>query len=264
MENLAKKIITKILNKNTILEEEEVRNKEYKQLIEETENLYKELLLNDYPSHSGKRINLMSKLMGTQVSESIYIIYYLNKILKLEGDVCEFGVAQGCTSALMANEIKKTNKKIYLFDSFEGLPQPSKEDQLKDDIFNLGSIDAYKGTMNCKVNMVIERLESISFPHNRIKIIPGFIEKTIKTKNLPKKVCFAYIDFDFYEPTLIALDFLNKNLIKKGFIIVDDYDFFSTGVKKAVEKFLVKHKDRYKVFLPVKAAGHFCIIEKLF
>ena len=83
----------------------------------------------------------------------------------MDGDVCEFCVAQGETSALIANEISGCLEKIlHLFDSFEGLPKPSDKDKLKDDIFALGNIDKYAGTMKCPEAMVLSRLAAISFP----------------------------------------------------------------------------------------------------
>jgi hypothetical protein len=70
------------------------------------------------------------------------------------------------------------------------------------------------------------------------------------------------LDFDFYEPTLIALESINLRLVKNGFMIVDDYDYFSTGIKIAVEEFLIKNKGKYEFILPHESAGHFCILKK--
>ncbi len=234
----------------------------YQQVIRETENLYRELLFKDFPSSDEKRTALLSNLLGTNISEAIYILYYLSKSLDISGDICEFGVAQGATSALMANEVRTTDKNIWLFDSFEGLPRPTEKDVLKDDIFNLGSMEAYAGTMSFKADMVKRRLRDIDFPFSKVRIVPGFIEETIKHPNLPEKVAFAYVDFDFYEPILIALQFLDNVLQQGGFIVVDDYDFFSTGAKTGVEEFLSTRGDAYAMSLPIKSAGHFCILEK--
>jgi O-methyltransferase len=66
------------------------------------------------------------------------LIEYLHQSLPVEGDVCEFGVAQGAISAVLAHEIKNTNKNIWLFDSFEGLPEPSEKDILINDLFHFG------------------------------------------------------------------------------------------------------------------------------
>lgn len=231
-------------------------------LIEEVQNLFSELVFSDLPPCE-YRSQLMAELLGTGISEAIYIIEFLNKSLKLEGDVCEFGVAQGTTSALLANEIRATEKTLWLFDSFKGLPKPTEKDVLINDIFNLKSIESYEGEMSCPIEMVESRLKAISFPSSRVKIVPGFIEETIKSPDLPNTVCFAYVDFDFYLPILTTLRFLNSHLSKDGMIVVDDYDFFSSGAKTAVEEFMHEYQGDYEIIKPHKFAGHFCILHKI-
>jgi hypothetical protein len=231
-------------------------------LIEEVQNLFSELVFPALPPCQ-HRSQLMAELIGTGISEAIYILQFLNKSLKLEGDVCEFGVAQGTTSALLANEIRATEKNLWLFDSFKGLPKPTEKDLLINDIFNLKSMESYEGTMSCPVEMVESRLKAISFPSSRTKIVPGFIEETINSPDLPKKVCFAYVDFDFYQPILTALRFLNCHLSVDGVVIVDDYDFFSSGAKTAVDEFLEEYPGNYEIIKPYKFAGHFCVLRKI-
>jgi hypothetical protein len=239
-----------------------IRSSRELDLVGQIEQLYRETVFKDFPEYDPERIRIMSRLLGTGVGEAAYICYYLRRSLKVEGDVCEFGVAQGRTSALLGWEAIKTDKKIWLFDSFKGLPKPSEKDKLKDDIFHLGAIEKYEGKMCCGIGMVKRELKGISFPEDRTMIVPGFIEETIKLSYLPTKVCFAYIDFDFYDPIAVALGFLDKTLQKGGFVIVDDYDFFSTGVKIAVDEFLLSHAGRYVFSLPLGGAGKFCIVER--
>lgn len=152
--------------------EQKIDIQKYVNLIKEMEGMFSELVFPELPP-CGHRAELAAKLLGTSVIEAMYILEFLNKSLKLEGDVCEFGVAQGATSVLLANEIRTTPKNLWLFDSFKGLPKPSEKDLLIDDIFNLGSMDKYEGTMCCEVEEVITRLKEISFPFSRVKIIPG-------------------------------------------------------------------------------------------
>ena len=209
------------------------------------------------------RSELLAKLLGTQLAEAVYLINYLHQSLKLPGDVCEFGVAQGATSALLANEIRHTDKLLWLFDSFAGLPKPTEKDTLIHDIFSLGTIEKYQGTMAYGVDEVLERLRSISYPLSRVKIVPGFIENTVSLGDLPDRVCFAYVDFDFYEPILIALNYLNKHLSKGGCILVDDYGFFSSGAEAAVDEFVGAHPSEYEFILPEKSAGYFVILAKV-
>ncbi len=191
------------------------------------------------------RPKLLSRLMGTPPSEAYAIIESLEKTKNLSGDICEFGVAQGATTSIIANEISQSSEKVlHLFDSFEGLPKPTEKDELKDDIFSLGSMEAYEGTMSCPEDMVKTRLKAIQFPDDRCVIHKGFIETSIQgNENLPQQVSFAYIDFDFYEPIKIALEFLHQISPVGAIFVVDDYDFFSTGVKTAVEEFLEERKN---------------------
>jgi O-methyltransferase len=217
-------------------------------------------LLNPLPENT-KRKYFLSRLYGTQIGEAMHILHYLHVAMKQKGEVCEFGCANGATSALLANEIKDTRKDLWLYDSFQGLSKPTKEDELKDDIFGLKFMDKYEGTMSYAITEVASRLKEVKIPKRRVTIIPGFINGSIE--KLPKKICFAYIDFDLYAPIIATLMSINGRIPRGGFIIVDDYGFFSTGVKTAVQEFLKANRAQYKLHLPKKFAGHFCILEKI-
>ncbi len=220
-------------------------------------------LVSKIPKKDYQKIYLLKNLYGTSISEGLYIISYLHKSINLKGDICEFGVAMGATSTLLANEIKKYKKKLWLFDSFKGLSKPTEKDILIDDMFKLGSMKKYEGTMSYPEMNVLERLKKIGFPRNRTRIIKGYIEDTISQKKLPNKICFAYVDFDLYSPTIVALKFLHTRLSKGGYIIIDDYNFFSKGVQTAVKEFKHNYRNNYKLIFPHKFAGKFCIIQKV-
>ncbi len=234
-------------------------------------HLLKELVFNNLNIKSQKHnldyeklFNLLIELKGTSLVEGLNITNSLVKVLDLEGDVCEFGVAQGKTSKLIGYIINKTEKKFFLFDSFEGLPKPTKEDELKDDIFNLKNINNYEGKMSHGEEKVLNEMKMISFPKEKLIINKGFFfKKNITNFNIPKNVSFAYLDFDFYQPTLDALIMLEKIIVKKGIIIVDDYDFFSTGVKTAVDSWIDKNKDIFTMQKIDTSLSKFVVIEKI-
>jgi hypothetical protein len=223
------------------------------------EALCRATLFPDLPVREGRDV-LLSQLIGTPLIEGLFLLNELCSALHLEGDVCEFGVAQGATSALIANEIRHTNKRLWLFDSFEGLPRPTEKDRLIDDIFNLGSMDRYEGQMAEKQSGVIGRLNKIRFPFERVQIVPGFIEHTSKSAGLPERVCFGYVDFDFYEPILIALRVLASRMPTGGRIMVDDYGFFSEGAEAAVEEFLGEIQGAFTKRLPPEGCGHYAML----
>ncbi|MCX6666303.1 MAG: hypothetical protein NT038_09680 [Euryarchaeota archaeon] len=229
----------------------------YEQRLNESGNL---IVANE------NRLKLLPRLQGTPPSEAYFIVDALAKCKDARGDVCEFGVAQGETSALISNEIQSSNNALHLFDSFEGLPKPIEKDQLKDDMFSLGSMEAYTGTMSCPEELVRTRLRAISFPPQRFVIHKGFIDKVFRAdSSLPKEVSFAYVDFDLYEPIKLTLDFLHQTTSTGAIIIADDYAFFSTGVKTAVDESLEEKNSNamiYECLVPNTRYGCFAILTK--
>lgn len=211
---------------------------------------------------SEQRNALLANLMGTSVSEALYILHELRKRLRLAGAVAEFGVAQGATSALIANELRETDKELWLFDSFQGLPAPTAEDVLVDDIFGLGSMEAYEGTMASPQDEVLERLRAIDMPLERVRVVPGFVEETIGWPGLPERFCFAYVDLDLYRPIKTVLEVIAARLVKGGALIVDDYGHFSAGAQRAVDEFLAEHEGSFERRLPRPWAGKFVILER--
>jgi len=164
---------------------------------------------------------------------------------------------------LIANEIKKSTKTLHLFDSFRGLPKPGPKDHLKNDIFHLGNIGAYTGKMSSPRRRIVHELSRIKFPKSRRVVHCGEIESLIaRSKLLPRKVSFAYVDFDFYSPTRVTLEFLDTVTTVGSIVVVDDYDYFSTGVKSAVDEFLKKHRD-YEILVANKGFGCFAVLKKI-
>lgn len=227
----------------------------------ELEAMFRQFVFPELAS-TARRAELAARLEGTQTAEALYIVEYLHRSLRVPGDVCEFGVAQGTTSALLANELRSADRNLWLFDSFEGLSKPSAKDVLIHDIFSLGSMDRYEGTMSFDRTHVARRLRDVEFPIERVKVVPGFIEESMKRADLPGVVCFAYVDFDLYEPIRSALAFLDGVVPPGGHVVVDDYGWFSAGARSAVDEFVAAHRDRYELVLPLPLAGHFAILAR--
>jgi len=234
----------------------------YSDACAEIEATHRQFVFQDLPELPG-RVPLLVKLQGTGLTEALWLLGFLHRSLDVDGDICEFGVAQGATSALLANEIRTTSRRLWLFDSFEGLPRPGKQDVLLDDIYGLGKIEKYAGRMVEDQAQVVGRLRQIGFPVARARIVPGFIEDVIGQPGLPDQVCFAYIDFDFYAPIRTALEFLDTRVPEGGCVMVDDYGHFSAGSQTAVDEFVALRADRWKLTLPPAFAGRFALLERV-
>ena len=182
-------------------------------------------------SPEGKRSKLLASLTATSIVEALFILKYLYTAMEVEGDICEFGVAAGATSALLANEIRSTSRHIWLFDSFAGLPEPTESDQIVNTRDWIGAM--------CFPRFVVEkRLREIGFPQDRVHIVAGFFPQSAK-RNAPDRVCFAYVDFDLHGPIRDALEFVDQRMPKGGTIVVDDYvHSIFLGARKAVDDFV--------------------------
>ncbi|WP_158292457.1 TylF/MycF/NovP-related O-methyltransferase [Paracraurococcus ruber] len=235
----------------------------HKQDVVEIEELYRRFVFPDLP-RDPKRAEILHNLHGTTVGEGVHIVHYLHRSLAVPGDVCEFGCNEGATSRLLAHEIlPEAARRLWLFDSFEGLPAPTEKDRLIDDIAGYGSMDAYQGDMRAHEDQVRDKLALVPFPAERTRIVKGWIDQTLATPDVPAQVAFAYVDFDFYEPIRLALEFLDRTMPPGGHVVVDDYGFFSEGAQLAVDEFVAARGGRWVRHMPEPAAGKFCTLERL-
>jgi hypothetical protein len=121
--------------------------------------------------------------------------------------------------------------------------------------------------MACPEHMVRSRLKAISFPTERYFIHKGYFNEQTARENprMPTKICFAYVDFDFYEPIKAALHFLHGVTQPGAMVIIDDYGFFSTGAETAVQEFLQEENSKritYDCMIPDTRFGHFAVLTR--
>lgn len=171
--------------------------------------------------------------------------------LSIPGEVVEFGCYSGTTSLYLQRLILgiSPNRKLYLYDSFNGLPNKSNEDQSP-------SGEQYKeGELTASKQQLIH-----NFKKNGL-LIPKIYSRWFKdllANEIPTKICFAFIDADFYNSTLEALDLVWPNLNPAGILIIDDANRLDLpGVDKAITKFKANHN------CSVQITNNLAIIKKL-
>lgn len=228
---------------------------EYLQLLARTRGVR----LPDNP----KRTELLTQLVGTGTGEGSHLIVSLAGVMGLPGDVCECGVGSGATSALLANELRGSGKVLWLYDTFSGLPAPTAEDELIDDIDQLGSMSAYVGHMSHPEAEMRARMKKLDVPPTAFRVMQGLFDSTITADRLPEQICFAYVDFDFYAPIKAALEKLSPRLTPGGIVVIDDYGFFSKGAQTAVDEFLTSNPGLFEIEVPDYCADHFAILRRV-
>lgn len=146
------------------------------------------------------------------------------------GHILEFGTYKGYTARLFAEMIREFGfeSRLFLFDSFEGLPAISSEvDQNSYEVaYNKVW---FKGQMALPDGIEIQIRKQLGkiIPSDRIEINKGYFSETVP-KFLPRsgKAAILHIDADLYESALHVLSQIFENdLIQDGTVILfDDYN----------------------------------------
>lgn len=182
-----------------------------------------------------------SKTSLKQVSdkETSILLELLKNTENAAGDVVELGCYRGDTSLLLQRFLEKTpgfqEKHLWLYDSFEGLPEKTKEDSsVAGDNFKAGELLVTK-------REVIERFKKAGLKVPRIR--KNFFENLNKDQDLPTKISFAFLDGDLYQSIKTSLSLIWDKLSEDAIVVVHDYNNPKLpGVSKALEKWAQNHQ----------------------
>lgn len=190
----------------------------------------------------------------TMVSENVLnnVQYCIEQcaLNNVEGDFVETGVWKGGCVILAYNTYKKLNqnKKVYCFDSFEGLPAPNPEMYPVD----AGDIHHTLRELSVSLEEVKKNFEIFSPLDENVIFVKGWFKDTIPYNNI-EKISVLRLDGDMYESTILALDYLYPKLSVGGFCIIDDY--IHIGARTAVDDYRAKYDITDPVLLADPAPG---------
>lgn len=184
--------------------------------------------------------------------ERMYALYKgVEYVVKnnIPGDFVECGVWKGGSSMLIALTLMKfgvNDRKIWMYDTFEGMSEPGEED--KDpiggnahDIWLKLKNEDKSGWCVSSLEEVKNNLLSTNYPNSLLHYIVGMVENTIQV-NLPSEnVSLLRLDTDWYMSTKHEMDYLFPRLVKNGILIIDDYGHWE-GAKKAIDEYVNHHK----------------------
>ena len=199
-----------------------------------------------------KLLEMSSKYSMTNLLKRWSLINSIKHIKneKIEGDFVECGVWKGGNLIIYdyLNEKYQLGKKIYAYDTYAGMSEPSVYDKNFLDIDAKNEWNKSKKTEN--INLSFNCYSSIQEVKNNVennsqnknslknfKFIEGKVEETLKIKdNLPSKISILRLDTDWYESTKAELEILFPRLSKNGILIIDDYGHWK-GARKAVDEY---------------------------
>lgn len=168
----------------------------------------------------------------------------------IPGDLVECGVWEGRHPLMMALtllELGRTDRDIYLYDTFTGMTEPgdfdakvsgrlTSEESLV--YFNESAREGYNDWCYCPLEKVKENVLSSGYPEDRIHFVEGDVLKTIPN-DYHDNIAILRLDTDWYELTRHELIHMYDLITPKGLLILDDYGSWE-GCRKAVHEFFEK------------------------
>ena len=191
--------------------------------------------------------------------ETEILLQELTKTLthNIPGDVVEFGCYKADTSVLYQkllesmghggsilseNQANQTSQKIlWLYDSFEGLPAKTRED-------NSAAGDAFQaGELLVTKREVIEKFKKMGLKLPKIK--KAFFDDLDIIYDIPEKISYAFLDGDLYQSIKTSLHLVTDKMSQGGIIIVHDYNNPELpGSARAVDEWLKSNQAKITSF----------------
>jgi O-methyltransferase len=167
------------------------------------------------------------------------------------GDIVECGVWRGGSSMLAAETLVAhgvTDRDLWLFDTFEGMSDPTEHDI---DALRGVRIDSeweqHRGQANSEVFAyaslpeVQANMARTPYPAERVHFVQGKVEDTLPAQ-APEKIALLRLDTDWYASTRHELEQLWHRLEPNGVLIIDDYGHWA-GARRAVDEFFEGRAD---------------------
>lgn len=151
----------------------------------------------------------------------------------VSGDVVECGVAHGGSAALLGLTIKETEqrRRLWLFDTFSGIPAPTSEDPDYDIAAKYtGDFAPHEDVRATLTNMGVSDFTTIQ----------GLFEETVSRSEV-ESIAVLHIDGDWYSSVKACLEGFYDRVTPGGLIQFDDYGYWA-GARKAVDEFFAARK----------------------
>ena len=162
----------------------------------------------------------------------------------IPGDLVECGVWRGGMAIAMAMVLDdlKSDKKIYLYDTYEGMTKPSIYDVdykggNAENKFNRLNKDSHNEWCYASLDDVKNQFKKIGLEKHAIYIKGDVMETLTDKKNIPEKISLLRLNTDWYESTKKEMEVLFPVLEKDGVFLIDTYAHWK-GARKAIDEYL--------------------------
>ncbi len=150
---------------------------------------------------------------------------------RVPGDIAECGVWGGGSAYLL---LEATDKRVHLYDSFEGLPEPQDCDYPT----NGSTFAACAGTFGIPSGKLAEQVGNyLSDYSDRFTMYKGWFKDTLQTSP-DLQYAMVHLDVDFYQSYKECLEYFVPRIVPGGILVCDEYSFqHLPGAKKAIDEY---------------------------
>jgi len=231
----------------------------------------KKLKLISSAGHNSEIDEKFHQLNLINIANVIYWKEMFDMVKDVKGDIVECGVGRGRSLLIISaiNYFLDKNeggcRKIFAYDSFQGFPEPAKEDQSERNSKkgDWASSPSGKYEYSIEFTELVLKEAGLGIVNNKPVLTKGFFYDSLKL-HPDRPIAILHVDSDLYQSYLDTLDMLYEKVVKGGIIIFDDFFVEGPGNKKfpgsrlAVEEFL---GDEFKNIQPT-IGGTYCYIKK--
>lgn len=185
------------------------------------------------------------EMMIRFLDEFFWKCFFMMRMNRIEGDYLEFGSGSNVRSFRLAykyNKLEYPKPRLFAFDSFEGLPEPTGVD---------AHVQWRKGAMAVSLEEFHQVMRGMKATEDEYHVVPGFFEETLDAVEPSaygiEKAAMVFVDCDLYASAVSVLDFVKDILVDGSVLAFDDWFCFNgspqKGEQRAFREFLETNED---------------------
>ena len=181
--------------------------------------------------------------------ERLYVLYRAVEYIvrhRIPGAFVECGVWRGGSLMMIALALLRfdaTDRMLFGFDTFEGMPPPDTVDVRHCDGVPAAAVLAESPRDESNVFWAISPMETVirnmlatGYQSQHVTLVKGKVEDTLQA-NAPDGIALLRLDTDWYGSTKHELVHCYPRLAPGGVLIIDDYGFWR-GARQATDEYL--------------------------
>lgn len=146
------------------------------------------------------------------------VVWAAEQAIRLDGDFAEFGVNTGILSSMIfkCTDVAKSDRKFFLFDTFEGIPldqsSPTERQSAKNLNRKFYEHDSYKAA------------KSVFSRYDNAILVRGILPASLDDVEIDK-LCYVSIDLNVAKPEIAVIEAIWDKLVPGALVVLDDYNF---------------------------------------